>query len=182
VRKKRERTDRWLTMADDPATFREMCIFVIEGGTLVEWVRQHDVRYGDVSAWIAADDKRAERFESALKLRGEYLSDMVVRNLRQLVELDIATLIDDDGSVKPLDRMPAAARRAIAGIEVTEAFEGRGSRRKITGHTKKLKLVDPARAIELLGKYRRLFVEKIEHDASDSLVDLLTAAGSKPSE
>ena len=58
--------------------------------------------------------------------------------------------------------MPEALRLAISSIEVFEEFEGSGKDRVYIGDTKKLKIWDKVKALELLGKHLKLFTEKLE--------------------
>lgn len=163
---KRARTDRWTALMNDPATLRDICDFVAEGHSLVEWVRAHDVRYGDVWSWIIADDRRQELYAKALEGRGEFLNELVVRNLRQLADVDIGELFygrgKKKGQRKPMHELSPALRRAIVAIEA----DG------------KIKLVSPKDATELLGKYRKLFVEQHAHTGKLTLEELV--GGSMP--
>jgi hypothetical protein len=53
-------------------------------------------------------------------------------------------------------------RRAIAGVEVTEEFEGRGAERKSVGFTKKVRFWEKTKALELLGKHLGIFKDRVE--------------------
>lgn len=171
--KKRERRTRTQRLLADPATLRAICDAIVEGGTLVEWCRQHDVPYTEAAAWIAAEDHRREKFEAARDLRGEFLSELVVRNLRLFADLDIGRAYGADGKLLPVPEMPEDIRRAITQFEVFEEFQGRGEDREYIGDTKKLKTIDPARAVELLGKYRRMFIDRVEHGGKVTLEELV---------
>ena len=63
----------------------------------------------------------------------------------------------------------------VAGIDVEELFEGRGKSREKIGRVRKIKLADRTRIKELLGKHVNVqaFKEKVEHDATERLVDLI---------
>ncbi len=189
--KKRQRRTRWQILADDPATLRELCDHLVEGGTLLEWCRAHDVRYQAVSAWISAEDHRRQKVDAALQLRGEFLSDLVIRNLRMYADVDVSKAYDRDGRLLPIQDMPEDLRRAIREFEVEEEVEshededegpqgGRLRRRRkdaiAATRTTKIKTVSPEKAIELLGKYRKLFTDRVEHSVDTKLEDLLTAS------
>lgn len=178
--RKRQRTHAWLDLAEDPATLRAICDHVAEGGALPEWCRAQGVRFADVNAWLSADEGRRLLYDQAKKGRDEYLGEIVIRNLRQLADVDIAQAYDENGNVLPIADMPPELRRAIAGLEVFEEYQGRGENREYIGQTKKIKLVDPAKAVELLGKYRRMFVDKVEHSGSLTLEDLVGGSMASP--
>lgn len=168
---KRARTNRWLTLVGDPATLRDICDFVAEGHSLVEWVREQDVRYGDVWSWIIADDQRKSLYAQALEGRNEFLNELVVRNLRQMADADPAQAYHD-GKLLPFIEWPEGLRRAVLSIEYGSALTTAVKKNK-TREVSKVKLVDPARAAELLGKYRKLFVEQHEHKGKLTLEDLV---------
>ena len=49
---------------------------------------------------------------------------------------------------------------AVAGMEITEEYGGRGEERALTGYTKKVKQWEKTRALELLGRHLKLFGDK----------------------
>lgn len=159
--KKRNRHERTMALLADPATLGDIARFLSEGNSLVTWCRARDVPYSDVATWIAAEDSRREKYEAALKLRDEYLSEIVVRNLHDFATADLADAFvktgKNQGTRKALHKMPEALRRAIVAIEAGG----------------KLKLVAPDRAIELLGKYRRMFVDRVDVEGRMRLEDLV---------
>lgn len=176
----RERQERLAELLGAPEVLRDICDSIVSGGTLPEWCTAHGVAYQPVAAWINAEDHRRERFKMAQDLRGEFLSELVVRNLREFVEVDLARAFGADGALLPMDQIPPDIRRALAGVEVEELFAGKGDKREHVGTVRKIKRVDPARALELLGKYRRMFVDKVEHDIGPTLEKLLSASRRPP--
>jgi len=92
---------------------------------------------------------------------------------------DIGDAFDEDGNLLPLHEMPESIRRTIAGFEVHELFEGTGEDRSKVGVLKKVKFLDKQRGLELLGKHRKLFIDRVEVEAGDSLADALLAASKR---
>jgi hypothetical protein len=187
---KRDRIDRWLVLAGDPATLRDICDHIVEGGTLREWCEQEDVRYSDVSLWLGAETERRDRYDTARSLRDEWLTDTVIRNLRIFADVDIARAYDDHGVLLPIAEMPEDVRRAIVSIEIDEeqvnrsqvdrdADEGEAPELVHT-RTRKIRLVSREKAVELLGKYRKMYVDKVEHSADATLEQLLTKSRETP--
>lgn len=128
----------------------------------------------------------AERAE-----RVQVESDEVLRELTRLGYSDIRELFDDDGNVLPVKTWPEHIARAVSAIEVDELFEyhqrgfhcevcGRKATKELVGQTKKLKLWQKNHALELMGKHKKLFTEKVEHSGTMTLADLV--AGSKEDE
>lgn len=90
----------------------------------------------------------------------------IIRELLCIAQLDIRQAFNDDGTLKDVHVIPETVARAISGIDVQETFSGSGSDRVSTGFIKKVKTSDKIRALELLGKYKGMFVERL--DVGDS--------------
>jgi len=165
--RKRERKTRWQLLMDDPATLRAIFDHVAEGGTVRSWSLREGVRPADVRAWLAGDDKRKQLLADAESARHDYLHDGVVEKLRALTEADLAEAFyasgKKKGKLKPLHEMPPVLRAAIAAIKPDE-----------------IKVVAPDRAVELMGKYLRLFVERHEHTGKVTLEDLVGGSMAPP--
>lgn len=108
----------------------------------------------------AALARRAERTEMS--------ADDVVRELIGLARSDIASAFAPDGSLLPIHAIPAAARRAIAAVEVRTDDDGA----VIT----KLKWWDKTRGLEMLGRHLGMWVDRTKIEVSEGLADLLKAA------
>lgn len=103
--------------------------------------------------------------------RVEVTADLVLAELLKIARVDLSQLYDEHGNLKDIHSIPEDARRAIAGIEVDEIWEGRGENREQTGVTRKVKLWDKPRALELLGKHLKLFTEVHEHRGLERLAE-----------
>ena len=99
--------------------------------------------------------------ESAERLKID--ADEILRELHRLAMVDVTQAFDDMGGLKPFKEMPEDVRKAIAGLEVSEIFEGSGDQRTAIGLLKKIRMWDKPRALELLGKHLSLFIERHEH-------------------
>ncbi len=95
--------------------------------------------------------------------RVEVSADTVLAELLKLAMADIGQAFKEDGSLKAIHEMPEEIRRAIAGVDVFEEFEGRGEDREQIGWTKKIRFWDKTKALEMLGRHLRLFTDKFEH-------------------
>ncbi len=93
----------------------------------------------------------------------ERLQAIGVRAERVLAELakvgfsDIRRLYREDGSLKPPKEWDDDMAAAISGVETFEEFQGRGKDRKYIGTTKKVRVFDKVRALEILGKHLGIF-------------------------
>lgn len=134
---------------------------ISSGGTLQEFAKSWGVPYRTLSAWINDDDNRRELYLTAITLRDEYLSDIVIRQLRSMCDANISGAFDEDNNMLPVKEMPVDVQRSILAVQVDESYTSVVT--GITTTTKKIRLVDPAKAVELLGKYRKMFVDRVEH-------------------
>jgi phage terminase small subunit len=112
--------------------------------------------------------------------RTEITADTVLRELLRLARVDIGEAFKPDGSLKSIHDMPEDVRRAIAGVEVDELFHGHGQDREQIGYTRKVKFWDKTRALELLGRHLKLFVDKIEVEGRVTLEDLVLGTKKEP--
>lgn len=160
--KRRARTDRWTALMADPATLRDICAHVAEGGGVPGWCRQHDVRFADVWTWLVGDERRRALFEAARGARVEHGIEHVNAVIYDLTMVDLADAYDAHGRLRRVQDMPEKLRRALSALELDA-----------DGSPVKIKTVDPARAIELLAKLRRMLIEQHEHTGKLTLEDLV---------
>lgn len=89
---------------------------------------------------------------------------------------DVRKLFDTHGNPIDIPLLDDDMAPVIAGFEIFEEFEGRGKDRVPIGFTRKYKLVDKLRALELAGKTRGYYVEKQKHEVDITLQALILAA------
>lgn len=164
--KRAARRKRFEDLITDPATMITIVQRVAEGGSLVELAREWEVPFGQLSSWIAAETDRQERYAVALTLRNEFLSELVLMGIRAIADVDPADAYTKQGKLLSVHKMPLSVRRALQGIDTD------------TIGVKKLKFVPRERALELLGRYRKMFTDKVEHEHKVTLEDLVS--GSMP--
>ncbi len=108
--------------------------------------------------------------------RTEITADLILKELLMIARVDLAQAYDESGRLKNIHDIPEDVRRAIAGIEVDELFEGHGEDREKIGDTRKVKFWDKPRALELLGKHLKLFTDKLELSGTDALAEKIAEA------
>ncbi|HCF5641507.1 terminase small subunit [Pseudomonas aeruginosa] len=85
--------------------------------------------------------------------RTEVEADYVIRRLREIDEMDVLDILEDDGSFRSIRDWPRAWRQFLSGIEIAELSEGRGDDRRIAGVLRKVKWPDKLRNLELLSRH-----------------------------
>lgn len=114
-----------------------------------------------------------------LELTGEQVLD----GLRRLAFFDVRKFYNADGSLKSIPELDDDTAFALAGMDVEEAYEhfGKGQA-KPNGTIKKIKFADKGQNLERLGRYFKLFTDKIEHSGEISLADRIAAGRRRVSE
>ena len=69
---------------------------------------------------------------------------------------------NDDGTMKPIHTLHAAAAANIAGFEVEERFEGTGAKRKAVAVVKKVRLVNQVAALDMAARVTGEFAKDNE--------------------
>jgi phage terminase small subunit len=101
-------------------------------------------------------------------------ADRILNELARIGFADPRKLFNSDGSPKDLTALDDDTAATVASFEAVELFDGsQGDQKHVTGLVKKVKQADKIRALELLGKYRKLFTDKVEHAGKFSLEDLV---------
>ncbi len=96
--------------------------------------------------------------------------ERIIREVSIVAFADMDLIYNEDGSVKPFAEWPEQCRRATAGVETDELFEGVGDDREQVGFTKKFKQWDKMKALELLGKHRKMWTDKVEISSRPKVV------------
>lgn len=113
---------------------------------------------------------------AAIAEKSDITIERVMKELGRLAFVDIRQAYDAAGNLLPMNMMPEDIAAAIAGSEVFQEFEGAGRERYHIGDTKKLKLWDKTKALEMLGKRFKMFTDVVQHDVSDGLAERLDRA------
>lgn len=112
--------------------------------------------------------------------RVELDADTVLRELLRLGTIDLGDAFDSAGNLLPIKQMPESVRRALTGIEVETEWlvdgEGVTQTRVPKSATTKVRTFDKIRALELLGKHLKLFVERHQLEDAASFASLLAQA------
>lgn len=113
-------------------------------------------------------DKRASKIDLS--------ADKVLQEIAKIAFVDIRDLFTEDGDIRPVSEWNDTLAASIAGLEIEALFEGFGQDRQEIGKTKKIKMNDKLKALELLGRHLVLFKDKIEVGGLDGLADMIAKA------
>jgi phage terminase small subunit len=119
------------------------------------WMKKDEVR-------AALDAVEQSRNDSAI-MRAEE----VLRELTAMARTDLLDFYEETGELKPLSKMPPAARRVIASLEHETHYIGTDEiGLPMTAKVLKLKRWSKEKALELLGKHYKLFTDKVELESN----------------
>ena len=95
-------------------------------------------------------------------------ADYVLNRLTEIDKMDIADILNDDGTLKPISSWPAVWRQSLSGMDISELFDGSGDERVLAGLLKKIKWPDKLKNLELLGKHVNIgaFKETVDNKHS----------------
>jgi len=123
--------------------------------------------------WVARELQKKRKY---LMRKMDISEERVLQEIACLAFLDIADLLNEDGSLRKISEIPEEARRAMAGLELSELYEGSGDGRANVGVLKKLKLESKSKALEMLGRYHAIFTDKTEVDVGNNLASAILEA------
>lgn len=133
-------------------------------------IGQENLTKPEIAAEIA---NRTEKTLAKLDISPERTLDMIGR----LAFFDPAALLEDDGSMKRMQDIPAEVRSVIAGLEVSDIWDsGEGDQKSIIGNLKKVKLADRLSALDKLMRYHALYRDKVEVTGELSLAEAIGRA------
>lgn len=142
------------------------------GGTLIQYARSHGIRYGDLTRFIRKHEVLSSQYDAALEDRKEWIVESVLDELKKLALSDIRGIFDDNGGVLNVEDWPEDMSAAVQSIDMTELVSD-GVK---VGVNKRVKFWDKLKAIELIGKNKRLFTDRVEVESTNRLEDLIIAS------
>ncbi|MCL7941210.1 terminase small subunit [Halomonas sp. ATCH28] len=127
---------------------------------------------GHLGAQLLAKPHIAELIAQGKAKRSEKTAIDAAYVLNRLVEIDqmdVADILNDDGSVKAVRDWPRAWRTYVSGMDLSELWEGSGDERQMVGLLKKIKWPDKVKNLELLGKHVDVQAWKEQRELSGGL-------------
>lgn len=111
-----------------------------------------------------------EDIDERLKRKG-YRADATIEGLLRVAHLDLRKLFNPDGTMKKPDEWDDDTTGALAGLEVTELFVGKGEDRVMSGYLKKVKTNDRVEALVTLAKIQKLLGPDIQNTANIVIIE-----------
>jgi len=96
----------------------------------------------------------------------------VPQELARLAFLDPRNFYDANGALRNVTELDDDTAACMAGMEVEDVYQGQGEKRLKIGVCRKIKFADKGAHLERLGRYLKLFTDKVEHSGNVEHVDL----------
>lgn len=129
---------------------------------------------------LLSNEKVKEQVEKGISRTVEKIelsAERVLKEVARLAFFDPRKLLDADGKPKPINELDDDTAACLAGMDITEEFEGSGADRKFIGYTKKYKIADKNNALGMAMKHLGLF-ERDNEQKLNPLTELLKTMGS----
>lgn len=117
------------------------------------------------AARLLSNVKVASAIKNAMDSRAsklEITAERVLQEVARIAFFDNRKLFDAAGNLKAPQDWDDDTAAALAGLDVTEEFSGRGESRESIGFTKKVKAWDKNGALTLAMKHLGMLTEKVE--------------------
>ncbi len=88
--------------------------------------------------------------------------ERVLAEYAKLAFVDPRKLYREDGRPVPIPELDDDTAAAVAGVEVSEEYEGKGEARQFVGYTRKVKLADKKGALDSIARHLGMFVDRTE--------------------
>lgn len=115
-----------------------------------------------------------EQANSKVNNRLDLTVDRVKLEIARLAFYDPGAFWNENGTAKPMHEIDEDSRRAIAGFETAELFEGTGESRGLAGYIKKFKLASKDRALELAARHLKMLTDKVEVTGDEAILQALS--------
>jgi hypothetical protein len=165
--------DREYNFFSDGEAIQKVCAHVSMGGSLIDLAETLGINYAGLLKWIRSESNRNKAYDQALEDRKEWAKEKIFKLIMDVSSADIRQLYDDEGKLLHPKKWPSNVAAAVTAVETLEVHEGIGQDREYIGDTKRVKLVDKNRSIELVMKHLSMLVEKHEHKGSLTLEQLV---------
>jgi len=145
-----------------------ICKFVSDGGTLAKYCKDHGHPFGEVSGWIKENELRKSQYKEACVCRDDWTVQHLSSMLMEIARFDHSSVINDDNTIKPVSEWSPAARLAISEVELVPGTA-----------MVKVKFTPRLKALEMIGKARGMFKQKIELESGQTLSELVLGSMKK---
>ena len=151
----------------------EICSYIINGGSVLDLCEKYGMAWDKLWLWIQDVPARASKYDKAVHAQNEWAIARVLKEIRLLAFSDHRTMYDENKRLKHPTEWSKEVGAVVQSYKITEYFEGSGKDKEQAGWTTEVKLYDKQKAIELYGKYLKLFTDRVDVSGQLSLEELV---------
>lgn len=109
---------------------------------------------------------RVQHYQEVADRAADVTVEKIARELARIAFFDPRDLFDDDGNPLPISDLSEDTARVLAGLDVEDLFDrDEDGRRLKVGTVKKYKIANKLTALEVLAKWKRMLVDRVETGA-----------------
>lgn len=149
---------------------------IANGGNMITFAENLKIRYSDIAAWLMSDPDRYQIMQKAFQAGDEWIRVRVLNELKHIALTDLRMAYNASGTLKNPQEWPESIARAIMSVETDELYAGVGKERERVGDTRKVKFMDKIKALELIGKEKGLFMQKVKVEGKISLEEIVAGS------
>jgi hypothetical protein len=147
---------------------------VANGGSLIDLAKTWGIRYSDLSKWITRDKNRKEAYESAVGARDEWMVQAILKQLNDIVGLDIREAFNEWGGWSNVKELPSHVASAVVSIKIREEFDSSSGEKVKAAETTEVKFSDKIQALALLGKQLMMFIDRRDVTSAGQAIQVIT--------
>ena len=169
-----ERDKRTTQTLADPDTMNTITTHVSNGGSILDLATKWNVRFSDINGWIYSDPVRKKEYEISMNAQNEWAVQRILQEIKRLAFMDIRSLFNDNGTVKPMAEWSDDAAKAVIGLKHTDPKHDKDGD-VVVPEIREIKLEKKLESLKTLGncKELRLFADRIEHSGKITLLDMI---------
>lgn len=164
----------------DNTSLRTICAHVVNGGSILELCDLWGIGFDKVWMWLQEDKERSNLYDKAVRAQNEWALVNILRELKRLAFSDHRTMYGEDKRLKHPTEWSKEVGAVVQSYKVTEYYEGVGRDKEQKGWTTEVKMYDKQKAIELYGRYLKLFGDRVAGSEGLTLEDLVEASNMGP--
>ena len=147
--------------AMDDASFRELLAAVGAGGTSLEFCKKRGIDYISLRDYLHADARRWSILKKAEESRAAVISDIFIRELREISSTDIRKMFGENGQLLPVSKWPDSVGNQVKSVKFSDK----------TGEIVSIEFYSKLSGLQMIGK--SLGLTESKGDKALSLIEEL---------
>lgn len=135
----------------------DLCVFVGSGGSPIRWCELKRLDYGSFMNSMKADRQFALRYAEAEASSRAWEREAVLDLIKEIMLFNPAEAFDEHGNILPMHKMPTHVAKMIKKSKTIRSKSGDD-----WDEVDSLEYFDKQKAIDQLGKFLQMFIDRTE--------------------